>query len=179
MREPLNLGGGWLGFDYEKAFAKPTRLMNDAALQALAAYEGGRMLFLGFGTSIGCALIADGTLTTLEVGLIPLRKDLKFMDRLSKSSLRERGVKKWSRDVGIAVALLRDVFWPDEIVIGGGNAKHLDPVPEKCRLVSNHDALGGAERLWPGTDMLAEPCGSTWRITPSAPVLLVQEGGVR
>ncbi len=163
-REPLNLGGGWLDFDYEKAFGKPVRMINDAALQALAVYQGGRMLFIGFGTSIGCGLVADGTLTTVEVGLIPLKDDRTFMERLNKDSLRKRGAKRWSRDAHIAIALLRDVFWPDEVVIGGGNAKHIEPPPENCRLTSNHNAFHGAERLWPGADMLAAPHGTTWRI---------------
>jgi polyphosphate glucokinase len=165
LREPLNLGGDWLGFDFEKAFGQPVRVINDAALQALAAYQGGRMLFIGFGTSIGCGLVLDGTVTTVELGLVPLSGEAKFMDKLTKASLKERGVKRWSRDVNTAVALLRDVFWPEDTVIGGGNAKFIEPFPEQCRRGSNRDALRGAERLWPGTDMLAEPWGTTWRVT--------------
>lgn len=147
-REPLNLGGGWLGFDFTEAFGRPVRLVNDAVLQATAAYEGGRMLFVGLGTSIGCALAVDGIFTNIEVGLIPLGKETRFMDRLTKASRRERGHEKWQRDVFTAVALLKDMFWPDETVIGGGNAKHLLPLPAGCRRTSNREALRGAERLW-------------------------------
>lgn len=147
-REPLNLGGGWLGFDFQHAFGRPVQIINDAVLQAMAAYEGGRMLFVGLGTSIGCALADDGIITNIEVGLIPIGKETRFMDRLSKAARRERGHDKWQRDVHTAVALLKDMFWPDETVIGGGNAKHLHPLPAGCRRTSNRDALRGAERLW-------------------------------
>lgn len=148
VREPLNLGGGWLGFDFAEAFGRPVQIVNDAVLQATAAYEGGRMLFVGLGTSIGCALAADGIITNIEVGLVPLRKETRFMDRLTKAARRERGHEKWQRDVYTAVALLKDMFWPDETVIGGGNAKHLHPLPAGCRRTSNREALRGAERLW-------------------------------
>lgn len=147
-REPLNLGGGWLGFDFAGALGRPVRIVNDAVLQATAAYEGGRMLFVGLGTSIGCALAMDGIITNIEVGLIPLGKEDRFVDRLNKAARRERGQEKWQRDVYAAVTLLKDMFWPDETVIGGGNAKHLYPLPAGCRRTSNRDALRGAERLW-------------------------------
>lgn len=157
VREPLNLGGGWLNFDFSAAFGCPVRLVNDAVLQALSVYEGGRMLFIGFGTSIGCALAVEGVITNIEVGLVPIGKDGRFMDRLSKAARRERGHEKWQRDVFTAVALLKDMFWPDETVIGGGNAKHLSPFPAGCRRTSNREALRGAERLW------AIPVGQTSR----------------
>jgi predicted NBD/HSP70 family sugar kinase len=164
-RNPLNLGGGWLDFDFEKAFKKPVRVINDAAMQALASYEGGRMLFLGLGTSVGATLIADDTIIPLEIGLIPLSKSEAFMDRLSKEALNTDGKQRWQRSVERAVALLQDIFFPDVFQLGGGNAKHLDPLPNKCERGGNQDSFKGAIRLWPGADMLAEPLTTTWRIT--------------
>lgn len=164
-REPLNLGGGWMDCDLEAAFERPVRIINDAALQALASYEGGRMLFVGFGTSIGAALVADDTIVPLELGLIPFTAKARFMTRLTKVARKKLGHKRWQGYVHEAVALLQDIFWPRDTVIGGGNAKHLDPLPEHCRRMSNRDAILGARRLWDGADLLAVPYGTTWRIT--------------
>jgi len=164
VREPLNLGPGWLRFNYRKAFKKPVRLINDACLQALANYEGGRMLFLGFGTSIGAAYIAHDVLVPLELGLLRLSRHGRFMDRLSKAYLKKRGMKRWNSHVAEAIPMLQDVFRPTDTVLGGGSARFILPLPDGCRLSSIHDAYRGAERLWPGFDMLAEPRGSTWLI---------------
>lgn len=163
-REPLNLGGGWLNFDYEKAFKKPVRLINDASMQALASYEGGRMLFLGFGTSTGATLIVDDVIIPLEIGMLRLTRRAKFMDRLTKEALAANGEKKWCAWVHEAIEIMRDVFQPDEIVLGGGNAKLIQPVPKGCRSRDNQAAFVGAERIWPGADLLAEPYGTSWRI---------------
>ena len=163
-RNPLNLGGGWEGFDFEKAFKKPVRIINDAAMQALAAYERGRLLFVGFGTSIGASLIADDVVVPVEVGLMRLSKSQAFMDRLTKEALARWGQAKWQKGVEQALALLKDLFWPEHVVIGGGNAKHLDPLPEGCTRAANKDAFKGALRLWPGADLLAVPQVTTWRI---------------
>lgn len=163
-RNPLNLGGGWIDFDFEKAFKKPVRIINDAAMQALASYESGRMLFLGLGTSVGATLIADDTVVPLEIGLIPLSKSEPFMDKLSKEALNTEGKRRWQRSVERAVDLLRDIFFPDVFQLGGGNAKHLDPIPDRCERGDNQDSFRGAVRLWPGADMLAEPATTTWRI---------------
>jgi predicted NBD/HSP70 family sugar kinase len=165
VREPLNLGGGWFGYDFERAFGCPVTIINDAALQALAAYSGeGRMLFVGFGTSIGCALAADGCITNVELGLIPMGRDKRFMDRLSKAARNERGQRKWERDALTAIALLRDIFWPDVTVIGGGNGKHIEELPEGCMRTNNAEAILGAERMWPGADLRGIPCGGSIRI---------------
>lgn len=164
VREPLNLGGGWIGFDYEAAFARPVRIINDAAMQALANYEGGRMLFLGFGTSIGSTLIVDDTVIPIELGLLRLGKRQTFVSRLSEVALQRDGRKKWHRAVEIAVAILQDAFWPTDTVIGGGNAKLLEPLPQGCRRTENQEAFLGANRLWPGADMVAEPRGTSWLI---------------
>ena len=163
-RNPLNLSGGWMDFDFEKALKRPVRIINDAALQALARYEAGRMLFVGLGTSVGAALIADDTVVPLEIGVLRLSKTEGFMDRLSKEALETLGKTRWKKSVNHAIELLRDVFWPDHIAIGGGNARHLEPLPEGCERGDNQEAFRGAERLWPGADMIAEPLVTTWRI---------------
>lgn len=153
-------------FDFAKALGRPVRIINDAALQALAHYKGGRMLFVGFGTGVGAAIVADGVVVPVELGLIPLSKRHTFMSRLNKKARRVYGHSRWQQDVQRAVALLRDVFWPSDTVIGGGNAKHLDPFPENCRPGSNRDAIRGAVRLWEDGKFHAEPHGTTVRIGP-------------
>jgi predicted NBD/HSP70 family sugar kinase len=165
VREPLNLGGSWMTFNFERAFRRPVRIINDAALQALAVYRGGRMLFVGFGTSIGCALIADDVIVPIELGLIPMGGKEIFMTRLTKAARKDGGHTKWQKGVHQAVALLRDVFFPEDTVVGGGNAKVLDPFPDSCRPSHNRLAHLGASRLWEGADLLASPHGTTWRIT--------------
>ena len=163
-RDPLNLGGRWVGFDFAKAFKRPVRIINDAALQALANYKSGRMLFIGLGTSIGATLIADDTVIPIEVGRLRHSKKEGFADCLSKAARDAIGHKAWEKRVWQAVELLRDCFWPDQVVIGGGNAKTLLEMPEGCRRRDNQDTFRGALRLWPGADMLAEPQTTTWRI---------------
>ena len=167
-RDPLNLGGGWKGYDLEKAFKRPVRIINDAAMQALANYDSGRLLFLGLGTSVGATIIADDTVVPLEIGMMPLSKSEAFMHRLSKEALNTGGKRRWQKSVERAVALLRDIFWPDHLQLGGGNAKYLDPVPDRCERGDNQDAFLGALRLWPGSDLLAEARTTTWRITRRA-----------
>lgn len=164
IREPLNLGCGWGGFDYEAAFGKPVRIIHDTSLQALAAYEGGRLLFLTFGTSIGCAIIVDGRVIPIEVGLLRLSKKHTFLDRLSDEGLERDGEEAWIEHAKEAIGILQDVFWPTDTVLSGGNAKRFKDLPPKCRRRSNKDALLGAERLWPGADLHAEPRGSSWEI---------------
>lgn len=164
VKEPFNLGDGWLNFDFEEAFGKPVRMINDAAMQALGNYVHGRLLFLGFGTSIGTCLIADDTVIPIEIGLIKFSKKERFMDRLSKEALKKDGVKPWLEAVHEAVELLQDVFGPDETVLGGGNAKLIDPLPQNCRPVGNSSAYVGALRLWDDADLFASPDDSTWKI---------------
>jgi polyphosphate glucokinase len=171
VREPLNLSGGWLNFDFAQAFGRPVRIINDAALQALANYKGGRMLFVGFGTSVGASLIVEDVIVTVELGLIPFSRRHTFVSRLTKEARRTNGHTQWQKDVHTAVALLRDIFWPGDTVIGGGNAKMIDPLPPNCRRTSNREAILGAVRLWEGADMWAEPHGTSWRIQREANVL--------
>lgn len=167
-RNPLNLGGGWVDYNYSKAFGCRVRIINDAALHALAVYESGRMLFIGLGTSIGATLVADDVIIPVEVGLLRFSKTVSFADRLCKESLKTIGVKRWEKSAWKAIALLRDIFWPDDVVIGGGNAEKLTKLPEGCRRSDNQYAFRGALRLWPGSDMLAEPRVTTWQIKRSA-----------
>jgi len=163
-REPLNLGGGWLNFDYEKAFKRPVRFINDAAMQALASYQKGRMLFLGFGTSTGAAIIVDDVVIPLEIGMLRLTRRTHFMDALCNEARQAHGRKRWLKSAYEAIEMMQDVFRPEDTVIGGGNGKEIDPLPKGCRWRDNHAAFTGATRLWPGADMIAEPYGSSWRI---------------
>jgi len=164
-REPLNLGKGWLKFDYEGALRRPVRFLNDAAMQALGNYKDGRLFFLGLGTSTGACLIADDVIVPLEIGLIPLDRRGNFCERLSDEALERHGRKRWTASVLKAIALLRNVFRPDVLVVGGGNAKLIDPLPSHCRRVENSSAYLGARRLWEDADMTATPFETTWRLT--------------
>jgi polyphosphate glucokinase len=164
-RDPLNLGGGWMDLDYEAAFdGRPVRMINDAALQALGNYDQGRLLFMGFGTSIGTCVIVDDLVVPIEIGLIKFSKKKRFVDRLSKVALKTDGLEKWTEAVLEAVVLLQDVFHPDETVLGGGNAKKLISLPALCRMVGNTSAYRGAERLWEDADMFATPLSTSWQI---------------
>ncbi len=166
-REPLALGGGWLRYDYEKAFGKPVKIINDACMQALGSYDEGRMLFVGFGTGTGSALIVDDVLIPMEIGGLLLSDGKTFMGRLSDEARKKGDEEDWQEGVHEAIELLRDVFNPDDIVLGGGNSKKIDPLPKGCRQKDNQLAFKGAVRLWPGADMLAEPYGTSWRIKKS------------
>ena len=163
-REPHNLGAGWVGFDYAKAFSKPVRCINDAAMQALGNYVRGRLLFLGFGTSIGATVIVDDVIVPIEAGLIKLSRKTRLMDRVTKLALKTHGRELWSEAVVEAVEILQNVVKPDETVLGGGNAKLIDPLPANCRCVDNQSAYVGAQRLWEGSDLFASACPTSWRI---------------
>jgi polyphosphate glucokinase len=147
IAEPVNLGEGWVGFDYERAFGKPTKLVNDAAMQALGSYQGGRMLFLGLGTGLGSALIVDGVLEPLELGHLPYRKKT-FEDYVSARALDKHGRKEWKRAVFDVVDRLSAAMQPDYVVIGGGGADKLDELPPNARRGDNNDAFVGGFRLW-------------------------------
>jgi predicted NBD/HSP70 family sugar kinase len=149
VREPWNLGSGWTRFDFEEAFGKPVRLMNDAAMQALGAYDGGCMLFLGLGTSVGSALVIDGVVAPLELGNIPFSRRTTLEDILSKPGLRRVGRMRWSRAVLSVLPKLQYAFMADYLVLGGGNAKLIQGnIPSTVRLGGNHDAYLGGVRLW-------------------------------
>jgi polyphosphate glucokinase len=148
VTEPWNLGGGWVGFDFEKAFGHPVKLINDAAMQALGSYEGGRMLFLGLGTGLGTALILDGVLEPMELAHMPYRKGRTFEDYLGLRGLRRLGRRKWEKHVGKVVDRLKTGLEADYVVLGGGNAKKLRQLPADTRLGENANAFKGGFRLW-------------------------------
>jgi polyphosphate glucokinase len=150
VAEPVNLGDGWVGFDFAEAFGKPTKVVNDAAMQALGSYEGGRMLFLGFGTGLGSALIVDGVVAPLELGHLPFRK-ATFEDYVGNRGRKRLGRKKWQRAVAEAIERLSAALEPDYVVVGGGNAKKLEELPQNVRRGSNDNAFLGAFRLWAGS----------------------------
>jgi polyphosphate glucokinase len=147
LREPVNLGKGWVGFDFEKAFGTPTRVLNDAAMQALGAYDGGRMLFLGLGTGLGTTLIVDGVVAPMELGHLPYRKGT-FEDYVGEAGQERLGGKRWRRHVLETIEKLSAALLPDYVVLGGGNARELDELPPHCRLGHNEDAFLGGFRLW-------------------------------
>ena len=150
VSEPNNLGGGWVGFDFAKAFGCPVRVINDAAMQALGSYKGGRMLFLGLGTGLGAALIVDGVLEPMELAHLPYKTGQTYEDRVGKAALKRFGKKKWRRNVAEVVTRLRAALEPDDVVVGGGDAKLLASMPKGVRLGANANAFVGGYRLWKG-----------------------------
>jgi polyphosphate glucokinase len=145
--EPPNLGEGWIDFDYEAAFGKPTKIVNDSVMQAVGSYRGGRMLFLGLGTGLGSTLILDGTIAGLELGHLPYRTKT-FEDYVGEAYLQKHGKKRWTKAVLETIALLSAATVPDEVVLGGGGAKELDELPLGCRQGANENAFLGGFRLW-------------------------------
>ncbi len=145
--EPANLGTGWVGFDYQAAMGCPVKTVNDAAMQALGSYEGGKMLFLGLGTGLGSAMIVDGLIEPMELGHLPYRKRT-YEDYVGVRGLERLGHKKWEHRVNDVVELLRKALEPDYVVLGGGNAQRLDSLPPGCRLGDNANAFAGGFRLW-------------------------------
>ncbi len=169
-REGFNLGEGWRGFHFGKEFGCPVKLINDAALQALANYNSGRMLFLTLGTSLGSTLVADDIVVPLELGGLRLTKREAMGARVGRDGLARLGRKAWEKSVWESVDLLRSAFCPTKIRLGGGNAQLLRNIPEDCAIRTNRHALRGALRLWPGiADFHAEPDGSIWRIVRPKP----------
>src|SRR5467141_1051283 len=146
--DPHNLGSGWVGFDFKKAFGHPVRLINDAAMQALGGYKGGRMLFLGLGTGLGSALIVDRVLEPMELAHLPFKNGQTYEDRVGDAALKRLGKKKWRRNVTDVVTRLQTALEADEVVVGGGNAKLLRTLPKGVRLGSNANAFIGGYRLW-------------------------------
>jgi polyphosphate glucokinase len=147
VAEPHNLGRGWLGFNFETAFGRPVKVINDAAMQALGSYEGGKMLFLGLGTGLGSAMIVDGTIEPMELGHLPYKKHT-YEEYVGERGLEEWGKRKWRRHVDDVVARLAAALEPDDVVLGGGNAKLLEKLPEGCRAGDNANAFVGGFRLW-------------------------------
>jgi polyphosphate glucokinase len=148
LAEPHNLGIGWVGFDFAKAFDCPVKIVNDAAMQALGSYSGGRMLFLGLGTGLGSAMIIDGVVEAMEIGHLPYKRGKTFEHYLGNDGMKRAGVKKWRARVTAAVAHLTAALGPDYIVLGGGNAKKLKSLPPRARLGDNENAFAGGFHLW-------------------------------
>jgi polyphosphate glucokinase len=146
--EPANLAEGWIGFDFAAAFGKPVKILNDAAMQALGSYNGGKMLFLGLGTGLGASVIYDGDLIPMELAHLPYKKGRTFEDYLGLRGLHRAGKKKWRRHVEDVVELLKKALAVDDVVLGGGNSKLLRDPPPGARLGDNAYAFLGGYRLW-------------------------------
>jgi predicted NBD/HSP70 family sugar kinase len=164
VAEPHNLAPGWVGFDFESAFGCPVKVLNDAAMQALGSYQGGLLLFLGLGTGLGSALVADGVVVPMEIAHLPYRKGT-YEDYVGLRGLKRLGKKKWRRHVGVGVARLVAALHPDDVVLGGGNAKKLKTLPPGCRAGANVNAFAGGFRLWDtvGEHGAAAPDGAVLR----------------
>jgi polyphosphate glucokinase len=148
VAEPHNLGGGWVGFDFRAAFGRPTRIINDAAMQAIGSYQGGRMLFLGLGTGLGSAVIVDGVVEAMEIAHLNYKKGKTYEDYAGDQGRRRLGPKKWGRVVKDIVEQLRTALEADYVVLGGGNARKLRKLPKGARLGNNDFAFLGGFRMW-------------------------------
>jgi polyphosphate glucokinase len=148
LSEPANLGKGWVKFDFRRAFGKPIKMINDAAMQALGSYRGGRMLFLGLGTGLGSAMVVDGDLQPMELAHLPYRNGKTYEDYVGRRGLEKHGKKKWRRDVADVVEKLRAALAAESVVLGGGNAKEMKTLPKGVILGDNANAFVGGFRLW-------------------------------
>lgn len=157
VAEPFNIGKGWVDFNYEKAFGCPVKMINDAAMQALGSYKGGKMLFLGFGTGLGSAVVSDKTLLPLELGHLPFKKKT-FEYYVGVNGLEKNGKARWKKNVFETVEILTAAILPDYIVLGGGNAKKIEELPPACIAGNNANAFIGGFRMWEGpADRRATP----------------------
>jgi polyphosphate glucokinase len=147
VAEPHNLGGGWVAFNFEKAFRCPVKIINDAAMQALGSYKRGKMLFLGLGTGLGSAIVVNSVVEPMELGHLPYKKGV-FEDYVGLRGLKKYGKSKWRRHVHDVVEQLKAALEPDDVVLGGGNVKELKELPPGCRAVDNANAFVGGFRLW-------------------------------
>jgi polyphosphate glucokinase len=149
VAEPRNLGRGWRGFNFAEAFGRPVKVVNDAVMQALGSYRGGRMLFLGLGTGLGTAMIVDGILMPMELAHLPYRNGETFEDYVGEAGLDRHGGKKWRKHVVDVIKRLTAALQPDYVVLGGGNADKLrKKLPQGLRMVRNDSAFGGGYKLW-------------------------------
>ena len=148
IREPHNLAAGWIRFDFQRAFGKPVRVINDAAMQALGSYAGRRMLFLGLGTGLGSAIVDEGRLEPLEVAHLPFKHGRTYEDYVGVRGLARLGRKRWEKQVHEIAQLLREAFLCDYVVLGGGNAKKLESLADNERLGDNANAFRGGFRVW-------------------------------
>jgi polyphosphate glucokinase len=148
LAEPHNLAAGWIGYPYQKAFGKPLRFINDAAMQALGGYQGGRMLFLGIGTGLGSAMIFDGVVIPLELAHLPYRKGRTYEEYVGLAGLELRGEKRWRKSVLDVIERLRAALVCDSVLLGGGNAKLMKDLPDHVILGANSNAIDGGIKLW-------------------------------
>jgi polyphosphate glucokinase len=148
LSEPHNLGRGWVGFDFKKAFGCPVKVINDAAMQAIGSYEGGRMLFLGLGTGLGSAMIVDGILEPMELAHLPYKDGRTYEDFVGEAGLERLGKKKWRKHVFDVTERLKSALEADSVVLGGGNARLMKKLPPGARLGDNANAIKGGLRLW-------------------------------
>jgi len=155
--DPKNLGKGWTRFNFEKAFGQPVRVMNDAAMQALGSYHGGRMLFIGLGTGFGSALVWKNTVLSLELSELPYLNEGTIEDRIGKTGIKEIGRKTWAEDVDRILTHLQRAFVVDYIVLGGGNAKMLEHLPPAVELGHNRNAYLGGQRVWQNNPRTRRP----------------------
>ncbi|HEY2527677.1 MAG TPA: ROK family protein [Xanthobacteraceae bacterium] len=151
--EPVNLGHGWVGYDFARAFGRPVKVLNDAAMQALGSYKGGKMLFLGLGTGLGTAIVLEGRVEPMELGHLPFKKRT-YESYVGRAGLERDGATRWRRRVADVVERLIAALQPDDTVIGGGNVNKLDRLPPHCRAGDNANAFRGGFRLWAKADML-------------------------
>lgn len=167
VAEPGNLGTGWVGFDFAEAFGRPVRMVNDAVLQAIGAYHGERMLFVGLGTGVGSALVTEHVAVPLELGDLPDGPGRTLFDSLGREGLERLGEERWQQIVLSVVPSLRRAFLADYVVLGGGNASRLATLPEATTCGGNDDAVEGGLRLW---EQLVEPHdrapAAVWRVVP-------------
>lgn len=148
VQEPHNLAGGWVGFDFRRAFGRPVQMINDAAMQALGSYKGGRMLFLGLGTGLGSAMIVDGILEPMELAHLPYEKGKTYEDYVGIRGFHRLGLKRWRRHVIDVVERLQSALGAEYVVVGGGNSKEIKKLPPGARLGDNRSAFLGGTRLW-------------------------------
>lgn len=154
VHDPHNLGGGWVGFDFGKAFGCPVKVINDAAMQALGSYQGGRMLFLGLGAGLGSAMIVDGILEPMELAHLPYKNGKTYEDYVGVRGFKRLGKKSWRRHVIDVVKRLQDALGAEYVVLGGGNSKNIKKLPPGVRLGDNRNAFVGGARLWKKQSML-------------------------
>ena len=156
-KDPKHLAPGWIDWDFGKSLGKPTRVINDAAMQALGSYHGGRMLFIGLGTGFGSALVWKNTVLSLELSELPYLNEGTIEDRIGKTGIKEIGRKTWAEDVGRILTHLQRAFVVDYIVLGGGNAKMLEHLPPAVELGHNRNAYLGGQRVWQNNPRTRRP----------------------
>jgi polyphosphate glucokinase len=167
--DPPNLGPGWVGFSFGHAFGVPVKVVNDAALQALGSYRGGKMLFFGLGTGLGTAMVIDGVAESREIAHLRYKKNRTLEDYVGRRAQRRLGIKRWRKHVDKIVSLFVERVHADDVVLGGGEVKNLKKLPEHCRLGDNANAFIGGFRLWEEPAGQEQPKAKVLKITPKGP----------